>query len=46
MFSPLSSVTTDDTEVSAVDNSPQGIYTIGDIRERIEKKWTANVEVS
>ena len=35
---PLAQLLPDDTEVIAVDNSPQGIYTIGDIRERIEKK--------
>ena len=34
---PLAQLLPDDTEVIAVDNSPQGIYTIGDIRERIEK---------
>lgn len=25
----------DDTEVEAMDNSPQGIFTIGDIKEKI-----------
>jgi len=32
---PLAHLLPDDTEVIAVDNSPQGIYTIGDIRKKI-----------
>ena len=27
----------DDTEVEAMDNSPQGIFTIGDIKEKIKE---------
>ena len=34
---PLAQLLPDDTEVIAVDNSPQGIYTIGDIRKKIEE---------
>jgi hypothetical protein len=32
---PLAQLLPDDTEVIAVDNSPQGIHTIGDIRKKI-----------
>ena len=35
---PLAQLLPDDTEVIAVDNSPQGIYTIGDIRKKIEEQ--------
>lgn len=34
---PLAQLLPDDTEVIAVDNSPQGIHTIGDIRKKIEE---------
>lgn len=34
---PLAQLLPDDTEVIAVDNSPQGIYTIGDIRKKIKE---------
>lgn len=34
---PLAQLLPDDTEVIAVDNSPQGIYTIGDIRKKINE---------
>ncbi len=34
---PLAQLLPDDTEVIALDNSPQGIYTIGDIRKKIEE---------
>jgi hypothetical protein len=29
----------DDTKVYALDNSQQGIYTIGDIKKEIETQW-------
>jgi hypothetical protein len=35
---PLAQLLPDDTEVIAVDNSPQGIHTIGDIRKKIEEQ--------
>jgi len=34
---PLAQLLPDDTEVIAVDNSHQGIYTIGDIRKKIKE---------
>lgn len=34
-LNPLAQLLPDDTEVIAVDNSPQGIHTIGDIRKKI-----------
>jgi len=34
---PLAQLLPDDTEVIAVDNPPQGIYTIGDIRKKIRE---------
>ena len=33
---PLAELLPDDMEVEAMDNSPQGIFTIGDIKEKIE----------
>jgi hypothetical protein len=33
---PLAELLPDDTEVEAMDNSHQGIFTIGDIKEKIE----------
>lgn len=36
-LNPLAQLLPDDIEVIAVDNSPQGIYTIGDIRKKIEE---------
>jgi len=35
---PLAHLLPDDTKVEALDNSHQGIYTIGDIRKAIEKQ--------
>ena len=32
---PLAELLSDDTEVEAMDNSPQGIFTIGDIKEKM-----------
>jgi hypothetical protein len=34
---PLAELLPDDTEVEAMDNSHQGIFTIGDIKEKIEE---------
>jgi len=34
---PLAELLPDDTEVEAIDNSPQGIFTIGDIKEKMEE---------
>lgn len=34
---PLAELLPDDTEVEAMDNSPQGIFTIGDIKREIEE---------
>ena len=34
---PLAELLPDDIEVEAMDNSPQGIFTIGDIKEKIEE---------
>jgi thioredoxin reductase len=34
---PLAELLPDDTEVEAMDNSHQGIFTIGDIKEKIRK---------
>ncbi len=36
-LNPLAQLLPDDTAVIAVDNSPQGIHTIGDIRKQIEE---------
>ena len=33
---PLAELLPDDTEVEAMDNSPQGIFTIGDIKEKMK----------
>ena len=33
---PLAELLPDDTEVEAIDNSQQGIFTIGDIKEKIK----------
>jgi len=33
---PLAQLLPDDTEVIAIDNSPQGIYTIGDIKNKVK----------
>jgi len=35
---PLARLLSDDTKVEALDNSAQGIYTIGDIKEHINKQ--------
>jgi hypothetical protein len=32
---PLAELLPDDTEVDAIDNSSQGIYTIGDIKDKL-----------
>lgn len=32
---PLASLLPDDVEVTALDNDPQGIYTIGDIKQEV-----------
>ena len=34
---PLAELLPDDTEVEAIDNSQQGIFTIGDIKEKIKE---------
>jgi len=34
---PLAELLSDDIEVEAMDNSPQGIFTIGDIKRKIEE---------
>ena len=34
---PLAELLPDDTEIEAMDNSPQGIFTIGDIKRKIEE---------
>lgn len=36
-LSTLAILLPDDTEVIAIDNTPQGIFTIGDIRKEINK---------
>jgi hypothetical protein len=35
---PLAELLPDDTEVEAIDNSQQGIFTIGDIKEKIREE--------
>jgi ribose 5-phosphate isomerase len=34
---PLAELLPDELEVVAIDNSPQGIYTIGDIKEKMKE---------
>ena len=34
---PLAELLPNDTEVEAIDNSPQGIFTIGNIKEKIKE---------
>ena len=34
---PLAELLPDDTKVEAMDNSPQGIFTIGDIKEKMKE---------
>ena len=41
---PLAKFLSDNTKVEPLDNSAQGIYTIGDIRKNIEKQNKANNE--
>ena len=36
---PLAELLPDDTPVKAIDNTPQGVYTIGDIRKEINKEY-------
>jgi len=35
---PLAQLLPDDTEVVPLDNSPQGVFTIGDIRKKVNQK--------
>lgn len=39
---PLAELLPDDTKVIAMDNSPQGIFTIGDIKNEINKRISTN----
>ena len=36
-INPLAHLLPDDTPVIALDNTPQGVYTIGDVKKEIEK---------
>jgi hypothetical protein len=36
---PLAALLPDDTEVIAMDNTPQGIYTIGDIKKEMDELY-------